>query len=323
LDGLQHEKVLEVNNFSLEIVQKKNSVRIINNMSFHINKGEMLGVIGESGCGKSMTALSIMRLIEGQQNTDGEIIFNQVNLLDIDKAQMRKIRGDKISMIFQEPMTSLNPVLTIGLQLEEVFMAHEKISKSEAKKKVLNALKMVNIAEPEKRANCYPHELSGGMRQRVMIAMALSSKPHLLIADEPTTALDVTIQAQILQLIKNLAAELGTSVMFITHDLGVIAETCTRAVVLYCGSVVEEAPVDKLFKEPLHPYTCGLLASLPKVGEYEELNVIPGNVPSTGNYPKGCSFHPRCIYAMQKCQHEEPPEKTYEDGRKVKCWLRT
>ena len=322
MNSLEQEKVLAINHFSLDMVMKNGAVNIINDMSFSLHKGEMLGVVGESGCGKSMTALSIMQLIDAKQKTQGEILFKNVNLLNLDKAKMRAIRGKDIAMIFQEPMTSLNPVLTVGKQLAEVFIEHEKISQAAAREKALHALKMVNIAEPEKRIDCYPFELSGGMRQRVMIAMALSSNPYLLIADEPTTALDVTIQAQILRLIKNLTKELGTAVMFISHDLGVIAEVCTRAVILYCGRVVEEAPVNRLFKEPLHPYTQGLLASLPEIGKRGELNMIPGNVPSTGQYPEGCPFHPRCQYAMEKCEKLDPPEKFYQDGRRVRCWLR-
>lgn len=323
VSGLKQEKVLEVKNYSLDIVQNKDYIHILDNMSFHIDRGEMLGVAGESGCGKSMMALSIMQLIDSEQRIKGEILFNNINLLGLNKTKMRDIRGKQISMIFQDPMTSLNPVLTVEKQLEEIFTTHENISKAAAKGKALNALKMVNIAEPEKRINCYPYELSGGMRQRVMIAMALSSSPYLLIADEPTTALDVTIQVQILQLIKDLKNELDTSVMFITHDLGVIAEVCTRAIILYCGRVVEEAPVDELFKEPLHPYTQGLLESLPKAGKYGALNTIPGNVPSKGHYAVGCPFHPRCKYALGKCQHDDPQEKIYCNGRKVRCWLRT
>ena len=315
-------KVLEINNYSLDMIQNKKNIHILDAMNFHIRKGELLGVVGESGCGKSMTALSIMQLIDGRQKTTGEIIFNNVNLLKADKAHMRAIRGKNISMIFQEPMTSLNPVLTIGRQLTEVFTAHESISWQAARQKALAALKMVNIAEPEKRIACYPYELSGGMRQRVMIAMALSSRPQLLIADEPTTALDVTIQAQILRLIKNLTTELGTAVMFVSHDLGVIAEVCTRAVILYCGRVVEEATVKALFAEPLHPYTQGLLASLPEIGKRGELFMIPGNVPSTGHYSDGCPFHPRCQSALKRCRTEDPPERVYEDGRRVRCWLR-
>jgi oligopeptide/dipeptide ABC transporter ATP-binding protein len=320
--GSKQEKVLEVKNYSLDIFQNKDYIRILDNMNFHIDRGEMLGVAGESGCGKSMMALSIMRLIDNKQKTKGEILFNNVDLLSLDKTKMRDVRGKQISMIFQDPMTSLNPVLTVEKQLKEVFTTHENISMAAAKEKALDALKMVNIAEPEKRINCYPYELSGGMRQRVMIAVALSSRPYLLIADEPTTALDVTIQAQILQLIKDLQNELGMSVMFITHDLGVLAEVCTRAIILYCGRVVEEAQVGELFKEPLHPYTQGLLESLPQIGKYGDLNVIPGNVPSTGHYATGCPFHPRCKYALKKCRHDDPQEKVYAGGRRVKCWLR-
>ena len=261
-----------------------------------------------------------MHLINGETKTEGSIMFNGKNILNATKKEMLNIRGNEISMIFQEPMTSLNPVLTIGEQLSEVFMAHSRISKKDAYAKALDALKLVKIAEPEKRIKCYPHELSGGMRQRVMIAMALSSNPKLLIADEPTTALDVTIQAQILELIRDLQKKLDTSVMFITHDLGVVAEVCKRAVILYCGHVVEEGNVEELFSNPLHPYTEGLLESLPDIGKHEKLSMIPGNVPSTGNYPSGCPFHPRCKYATEKCRTQAPVMKTLDNGRKVCCW---
>lgn len=312
--------VLEIKDYSLSLYKNKKPIQILNKMNFYINKGETLGIVGESGCGKSMTALSIMQLIMGKQHTEGEILFNGKNILEQSKKEMRNIRGDLISMIFQEPMTSLNPTLTIGQQLAEVFVAHKGMPKKQAREKALEALKMVNIAEPQKRIDCYPHELSGGMRQRVMIAMALSSRPQLLIADEPTTALDVTIQAQILALLKDLKDELGTSVMLITHDLGVVAEVCTRAVILYCGRVVEETPVDKLFLDPLHPYTEGLIKSLPEIGDRKSLYVIPGNVPSTGNYPPGCPFSARCEYAGERCKAEEPPEVYLEDGRRVRCF---
>ena len=312
--------VLDVNNYSLSIKKGKKYINILNGMDFYIDKGEVLGVVGESGCGKSMTALSIMHLINGETKTEGSIMFNGKNILNATKKEMLNIRGNEISMIFQEPMTSLNPVLTIGEQLSEVFMAHSRISKKDAYAKALDALKLVKIAEPEKRIKCYPHELSGGMRQRVMIAMALSSNPKLLIADEPTTALDVTIQAQILELIRDLQKKLDTSVMFITHDLGVVAEVCKRAVILYCGHVVEEGNVEELFSNPLHPYTEGLLESLPDIGKHEKLSMIPGNVPSTGNYPPGCPFHPRCKYATEKCRTQAPVMKTLDNGRKVCCW---
>ncbi len=314
------EKILEVKDYSISLYRDKQKINIINHLDFHINRGETVGIVGESGCGKSITAQSIMRLIHGKKETEGEILFNGEDLLKKSKKEMRAIRGEDISMIFQEPMTSLNPTLTVGRQLMEVFRIHQNCSKKEAYAKALEMLKMVNIAEPEKRIKCYPHELSGGMRQRVMIAMALSCKPQLMIADEPTTALDVTIQAQILALMKELEEETGTAIMLITHDLGVVAEVCTRAVILYCGRVMEETPVSMLFKDPLHPYTAGLIKSLPELGVHKSLYMIPGNVPSTGKYPRGCPFHPRCEYCTERCCTEEPPETRLSDGRRVRCW---
>ena len=263
-----------------------------------------------------------MGLIQGRKDTKGQILFNGCDLLTLPEKKMRKIRGESISMIFQEAMTSLNPTLTVGEQLAEVFRVHEKLPKRQAWEKALEALKSVKIAEPEKRIRCYPHELSGGMRQRVMIAMALSCQPQLMIADEPTTALDVTIQSQILQLMRDLEKERDTAVMLITHDLGVVSEVCSRAIILYCGRVVEEAPVEKLFKDPLHPYTQGLLRSLPELGVHKSLYMIRGNVPTTGNYPRGCPFHPRCEHCKEICCTQAPPETILPDGRRVSCWLR-
>lgn len=316
------DKVLDIENLHVSFKNADGQVKIINDISFYIKEGETLGVVGESGCGKSITALSVMRLLNTPPATvSGKIKFDGKNLLELSKKEMRDIRGNKISMIFQEPMTSLNPVLTVGQQLMEVFTVHQGLSKTEARKKSIEALKMVNIAMPEQRINEYPHQFSGGMRQRVMIAMALSCNPKLLIADEPTTALDVTIQAQILRLMKKLKDELGTAIMFITHDLGVVYEICSRAVILYCGQIVEEAKVSDLFKDPMHPYTQGLLRSLPVLGVREKLNVIPGSVPSANQFPEGCIFNPRCEHAMEKCRTEVPPALELPDGHKVKCWL--
>ena len=233
---------------------------------------------------------------------------------------MRKIRGNQISMIFQEPMTSLNPVLTVGHQLMEVFRIHQNMSRAQAKQAAIDVLRMVKIAMPEQRINSYPYEMSGGMRQRVMIAMALACKPKLLIADEPTTALDVTIQAQILELMRDLKEQVGSSIMLITHDLGVVSEVCSRVVIFYCGQVVEEAPADELFKQPLHPYTEGLLHSLPVRGSTEKLYVIPGTVPSPGKLPQGCVFHPRCQYATERCRCEAPAFTQVSETHAVKCW---
>ncbi len=315
------ERVLELKDYSIDLYRDRKPINIIDRMNFSIYKGEMVGIVGESGCGKSITAQSVMGLIHGKKTTKGQILFQGEDILQKTEKEMRKIRGNKISMIFQEPMTSLNPTLTVGNQLMEVFQTHRRISRKEAFDKALEALKLVNIAEPEKRIRAYPHELSGGMRQRIMIAMALASRPELMIADEPTTALDVTIQAQILHLMKELQDELGTSIMLITHDLGVVAEVCSRAIILYCGRVVEETPVKLLFQDPLHPYTRGLIKSLPELGVRKELYMIQGNVPNTGNYPNGCPFHPRCEFCTEKCCSVEPPEKVLPDGRRVKCWL--
>lgn len=316
------EKVLDIENLQVSFKNADGRVKIINDISFSIEKGETLGIVGESGCGKSMTALSVMRLISTPPGMiTGKINFSGKNLLELSKKEMRNIRGNEISMIFQEPMTSLNPVLTVGQQLMEVFTVHQGASKAEARKKSVEALRMVNIAMPEQRINEYPHQFSGGMRQRVMIAMALSCNPKLLIADEPTTALDVTIQAQILKLMKKLKDELGTAIMFITHDLGVVYEICSRAVILYCGQIVEEAKVSDLFKNPLHPYTKGLLRSLPTLGVRDRLYVVPGSVPGANQFPEGCIFNPRCEYAMERCRSEVPPAQEFQDGHKVRCWL--
>jgi oligopeptide/dipeptide ABC transporter ATP-binding protein len=316
-------KVLDVENLNVSFKNADSQTKIINDISFHIDEGETLGVVGESGCGKSITALSVMRLLNTPPATiTGNIKFEGKNLIDLSKKEIRDIRGNRISMIFQEPMTSLNPVLTVGQQLMEVFTVHQGLSKQEARRKSIEALKMVNIAMPEQRIDEYPHQFSGGMRQRVMIAMALSCNPKLLIADEPTTALDVTIQAQILRLMKKLKNELGTAIMFITHDLGVVYEICSRAIILYCGQIVEEAKVSDLFNNPLHPYTEGLLSSLPVLGVSDKLNVIPGSVPSANQFPEGCIFNPRCEHVMEKCKFKIPPALELPNGHKVRCWLR-
>ena len=269
-----------------------------------------------------MTALSIMRLLKSPPaRISGQILFEGKNILDLDMKDVRDIRGNKISMIFQEPMTSLNPVYTIGNQLEEVYMLHQGLSKAEAKEHSVEILRQVGVALPEKRIKEYPYQLSGGMRQRVMIAMALACRPQLLIADEPTTALDVTIQAQVLDLMRKLRDEFGTAIAFITHDLGVVSEMCERVIVLYCGEVMEEAPAGKLFEEPLHPYTQGLLASLPKLGHRnEKLHIIPGTVPPAGKFPSGCVFAPRCEYATQQCIDCKPDKTEVGKDRYVRCF---
>ena len=317
---MEKEKIIEVKDLKLYFDGDYGTTQILNGINFDIHAGETLGIVGESGCGKSQTAMSIMRL--NKARIEGEINFKGQNMLTLPMKEMRKIRGNDISMIFQDPMTCLNPVFTIGHQLSEVFRLHQGMSKKEAWEASVNALKMVNVAMPEKRVKEYPYQLSGGMRQRVMIAMALACKPQLLIADEPTTALDVTIQAQVLDLMRNLRDETGTAIAFITHDLGVVSEMCDRAIVLYCGEVMEEASTEELFRNPMHPYTEGLLNALPKPGQRDgKLYVIPGTVPPAGKFPKGCVFAPRCPYATERCRSEEKPG-LYDIGgqHKVRCF---
>lgn len=293
-------------------------------MTFKIKKGEVLGVVGESGSGKSVSAMSIMQLIPYPPGkiTGGEIIFKGENLLEKTEEEMMKIRGNQISVIFQEPMTSFNPLYTIGSQIEEAIVLHQKKTKKEAEQMAIDLLHEVGISFPEKRVKEYPHQMSGGMLQRAMIAMALSCNPQLLIADEPTTALDVTIQAQILDLIRKLQSEREMSIMMITHDLGVIAEVAKYVVVMYAGRVVEEADVESLFAKPLHPYTEGLMKSIPKIGNHEKLYMIPFKG-GANKIRQGCRFCPRCEYAMDICREKEPDLEDIGDGRKVRCWLRT
>lgn len=314
--------ILSVRNLKMWFDNDFGSVQILRGINFDIYPGETLGIVGESGCGKSITSFSIMRLLESPPaRYEGEILFQGEDVLKMSEKQMYKLRGKKMSMIFQEPMTSLNPLFTLGNQLSETFMLHQGLSKKEARKKSIEMLQMVRVAEPEKRVDEYPHQLSGGMRQRVMIAMALACRPELLIADEPTTALDVTIQAQVLDLMRDLQKELGTAIAFITHDLGVINEMCDRVIVLYCGEVMETAPVKELFKNPKHPYTEGLLDTLPKFGVSGKLATIPGMVPPSGQFPKGCVFAPRCKYATEKCRTARPQETDLGDGHAVRCFL--
>ena len=320
------EKLLTVNKLRTEFFQnKKTSVTAINEISFDIGKGEILGLVGESGCGKSVTSLSIMRLLNFTSGkvTKGEVIFDGKDLQKLSEKEMREIRGGKMSMIFQEPMSSLNPAMRIDKQMIEGIRLHTNLSKQEARERAAKILQQVGIPDPERVLKNYPHQLSGGMSQRVMIAMAMSCNPQLLIADEPTTALDVTIQAQILELMKKIQQEEGMSILLITHDLGVVAEMCTRVIVMYAGEIVEEAPVEVLFNNPTHPYTEGLIASVPKLGSgVKVLPSIPGSVPDLSILPKGCRFAPRCKYATERCHNEEPDLFEVSEHQKCRCWLR-
>lgn len=316
--------LIEVVNLKTIFQSDKGEAVPVDNVSFTLQPGETIGIVGESGCGKSVTSLSIMRLLgEHGRIKEGVIRFNDLDLTKFREDRMREIRGNEISMIFQEPMTSLNPVLTIGDQLMEGIKLHLKLKKKEAKVYAVEMLKKVGIPRAEAIIEEYPHALSGGMRQRVMIAMALACKPKLLIADEPTTALDVTIQAQILELMKKLREDYGTAIMLITHDLGVVAEMADKVIVMYAGQVVEEADVFTLFDDPKHPYTKGLIESIPHI-EYEEdvrLVSIPGTVPSLHQMPKGCRFHTRCPYVTKRCLEEQPPLLSAAEGHSARCWL--
>lgn len=319
---MEKEKIVEIKDLNVFIDGDYGTIQILNGISFDIHAGETLGIVGESGCGKSMTALSVMRLLSSPPaRIEGEINFLGKNLLKESMREMRSIRGNKISMIFQDPMTSLNPVFSIGYQLCEVFMLHQGMKRKQAQKAAIEALRMVNVAIPEKRIRDFPYQMSGGMRQRVMIAMALACRPRLLIADEPTTALDVTIQAQVLDLMRQLRDETGTAIAFITHDLGVVSEMCERAIVLYCGEIMEEAPTKTLFAKPMHPYTEGLLHALPQAGSRSgKLYVIPGTVPPAGHFPKGCVFAPRCKYATERCHAEKPKTVNVGERHTVRCF---
>jgi peptide/nickel transport system ATP-binding protein len=322
------ERLLEVKNLKTYFFTDEGTVRAVDGVDLHIDKSETLGVVGESGCGKSVTALSVMKLIPQPPGkiVEGQILYDGKNLVDMPAGQMRKIRGKEISMIFQEPMTSLNPVFTCGEQIAEALRLHEGLGRREAMDKTVEMLKLVHIPNAERRVKEYPHQLSGGMRQRIMIAMALSCNPKLLIADEPTTALDVTIQAQILDLLNELKSRLKMAIMLITHDMGVIAETAQRVVVMYAAKVAEEASVADLFKEPLHPYTQGLLRSIPRIDlaatERRRLEVIGGTVPTLrGEIAPGCRFAPRCPFVKPVCTEKDPVLKEVKPGHKVSCWL--
>ncbi|NHN32210.1 ABC transporter ATP-binding protein [Paenibacillus agricola] len=316
--------LLEVKNLKTHLHTERGRVTAVNGVSFTVSKGEIIGIVGESGCGKSVMSQSILRLLDHTDSVEyeGNVVFENQDLLSLPLSKLRAIRGDEISIIFQDPSTSLNPVYSIGNQIEEVLRLHQKMSKKEAHKKAIEILGLIGIPSPEIRVNEYPHQLSGGMQQRAMIAMALSCEPKLLIADEPTTALDVTIQAQILELIVELNRILGMSVLFITHDLGVVSEICTSVKVMYLGQFVEEATTDRLFETPLHPYTQGLIKSIPKLegSRHDKLHVIDGMVPSLSDIPQGCSFSTRCPFADELCFNKEPLMETVHAGHSVKCW---
>lgn len=316
-------KLLSVRDLKTSFFTHVGEVKAVRGISFDVNEGEVLGIVGESGSGKSVTSLSIMGLLQYPGRVvDGEILLNGEDILTYSKDQMRKVRGKEIAMIFQDPMTSLNPVYTIGNQVMEMILEHEKMTKREARARAIEMLKLVGIPAAEKRIDSYPHEFSGGMRQRVMIALALSCNPKLLIADEPTTALDVTIQAQILNLIKKLNKQFGMTTMLITHDLGVVATVCDKVAVMYGGLIMEYGTVDEIFYHPRHPYTMGLLGSIPHVdgGEKRRLIPIDGTPPDLINPPKGCPFSTRCKYCMNVCTQEQPPYFA-EDKHRTMCWL--
>jgi oligopeptide/dipeptide ABC transporter ATP-binding protein len=325
---MNNQKILEIKELRTYFFTYEGVAKAVDGVSYQLEKGEPIGVVGESGCGKSVTALSVLRLIPVPPGrvVGGEILFKGRNLLELSEDEMRKIRGNRISMIFQEPMTSLNPVFTVGNQIRETFKLHQGLSKKESLEKSIEMLRLVNIPTPERAVERYPHELSGGMRQRVMIAMALACNPEILIADEPTTALDVTIQAQILDLMNKLKEELGMAIILITHNLGVVAETAKRVIVMYAGKIVEEAQTKTLFGNPQHPYTMGLLKSIPVLGDKirrgkVRLNEIPGVVPSLYELPSGCKFSTRCPFVMDICKEKEPELKEIEKNHFSSCWL--
>jgi peptide/nickel transport system ATP-binding protein/oligopeptide transport system ATP-binding protein len=317
--------LLTVSNLVTEFPSRNGRVKAVDGVSFTLGEGEIIALVGESGCGKSVTSLSIMRLVDsnnGEISPQSSIIYKGQNLLSLSSSAMRKIRGNKISMIFQEPMTSLNPVYTIGNQVAEVFHTHQALSSKAAWEEAQRMLDLVRIPSARRIMNSYPHELSGGMLQRVMIAIALSCRPELLIADEPTTALDVTIQAQILHLMQELQRELGMAILLVTHDLGIVAETCSRVLVMYAGRIIEEAPTYQLFTKPQHPYTQGLLNSIPSLGQRKErLACIEGRVPSMQELPPGCRFYERCNQRLERCRIHYPPQTKISHEQSVACWL--
>lgn len=322
------EPMLKVENLRTYFFTRGGTVKAVDGVNFEVKRGQVLALVGESGCGKSMTALSIIQLVDKPGKIiEGTVTFDGENLLERNRSQMTEIRGKRISMIFQEPRSSLNPVIRVGKQLDEVLKLHyEDMDKHQRRERVIQLLKDVGIPDPERRVNNYPHEMSGGMAQRVMIAMGIACEPELLIADEPTTALDVTIQAQVLDLIRKLRDEMQMAVIFITHDMGVVAEMADEVAVMYAGTIVEHASVESLFAEPMHPYTQGLIASIPILGEFKDrLEVIPGTVPSLIDMPQGCRFAPRCKARieqnLEKCLHQEPELLDVREGHQVRCWL--
>lgn len=321
---MEQEKILQVKNLSTVFKTERGPQKAIDGITFHVNRGEMLGIVGESGCGKSVTSQSILRLYDEKYTAsyEGEVLFEGKDLLKIPYKKMQEIRGRDISMVFQDALSSLNPVFTIGNQICEPLRIHQKMTRAQAMEQAVEILDMVGIPSAKKRIRQYPHELSGGMRQRVMIAIALACRPKLLIADEPTTALDVTIQAQIMELIAKLNKQLNMGVILITHDLGVVAETCTRVIVMYLGQIVEEAPVEEIFDNPSHPYTTGLLQSIPKLDgdRTKALHTIKGTVPLLGQIPSGCRFAPRCAYATDRCRREMPELKQISERHHVRCF---
>ncbi|HOO73974.1 MAG TPA: ABC transporter ATP-binding protein [Tepiditoga sp.] len=316
------EPILKVKNLKTYFKTEDGIVKAVNGIDFDLCPGETLAIVGESGSGKSVTSLSIMRLLDTNGYIpEGEIIYKGKNVTKMSDSEIRSVRGNEIAMIFQEPMTALNPVFTIGEQITEAITLHMKMNEEDAKTRAVDLLRKVGIPEPEKRVDQYPHELSGGMRQRAMIAMALSCNPSILIADEPTTALDVTIQAQILELMKDLQKEFGMAIIFITHDLGVVAEMSDRAIVMYGGETVEQGDIVNIYKNPRHPYTWGLMNSIPRIDiDTERLWAIPGVVPSPLNFPKGCKFSNRCFLASDKCKTDHPGLETIENDHFSRCW---
>ncbi|MDE7059569.1 MAG: ABC transporter ATP-binding protein [Lachnospiraceae bacterium] len=319
----QEDLILEIRDLCVEFQTVEGTVQAVNHLSYKLRKGEKLGIVGESGSGKSVSSLGMLRLIPNPPGriTGGEILYKGQDLVKAPKKEMQRIRGNEISMIFQEPMTSLNPIIKCGKQIAESLRLHRGMNKKEAMEEAVRLMQSVGIANPAQRAHEYPHQMSGGMRQRVMIAMALACEPQILIADEPTTALDVTIQAQILDLIRDLNERMGTSVIFITHDLGVVSELCDTVLVMYTGRIVEQAPVLELFETPKHPYTVGLLEAIPRITKQRApLQTIEGTVPNPTERIDGCSFSPRCPYATEQCHQKEPPEVQLSEHRRVRCW---